>query len=380
MRRIHPLFNYIFLIFFILLSTDIHITRSYLHSTANQNIGLILLSETGTGGDAYDIWVDENKKLAYVTCGYKGLRIFNISNPSDPILLSHVSESPAVINTGHTTAYAHQLQVKDHIVFIGDGPGGLKIINCTDPENPSVITHFTEGYSWDLEIVNNVAFVANGWNNLGNPGMMVIDITNLSNPLMIYNHRDWDITDLEISENQLYLAGYDAGVAILDIMNYSNPVLLGRYTGRKGTFDIEIKDSMVFQSSWDYGLQILDVADPGNITVVSEFSDIDGGELASIHLDTDFAFLAAMSDGLIVLNVSDPSTLLEVSRYNEIEGAYGIFTRDEFVYIADQDKGFVILEMVSTGVNQKGPFGFNFLMVVLGIFIIFLNRRRRVLQ
>ncbi|MHA2366897.1 MAG: LVIVD repeat-containing protein, partial [Candidatus Hodarchaeales archaeon] len=254
MRKIHRFTNSLILTCFVILSISVNSTSSYTHSMVSNNVELILLSETGTGGDTYDIWVDETKELAYVTCGYYGLRILNISNPSDPVLLSIVPESSAVINTGHTTAYAHQILVKDHIAYIGDGPGGLKIINCSDPENPSVITHFTEGYSWDLEIVNNVAFVANGWNNMGNPGMMVIDITNLSNPLMIYNHRDHDITDLEVSGNRLYLAGYTAGIAILDISNYSNPVLLGRYTDRDDTFDVEIKSNFLFQSSWDYGL------------------------------------------------------------------------------------------------------------------------------
>ncbi|MFX0086807.1 MAG: LVIVD repeat-containing protein [Candidatus Hodarchaeota archaeon] len=360
------------LIFFILFSITTMKIGSFSLSITQKKMELLPLSETVTGGDAYDVWVDEVKETAYVTCGYRGLRIFNVSNPSNLSLLAHIPETPAVINTGHSTAYAHQLLVRNEIVFIGDGPGGLKIINCSDPKNPLLLSQFTEGYSWDIKLIDDVAFVANGWNNMGNPGMMVVNVTDLTNPLQIYNHMYSDITDLEISGDRVYLAGYSAGILILDITNYSNPVELGRYTERLDSFDVEVVDNLVFQSSWDYGLQILEVNDPTSIKVISEFSSFDGNELASIHIDTEFAYLAAMTDGIIVLNISDPNNPQEVSRYSDLDGAFGIFARDDLVFVADQEKGLIILKLVLSSSNQQTTSGLDPVMVLFSINLIIL--------
>jgi hypothetical protein len=110
----------------------------------DSTISLVKISETETGGDAFDVWVDETLDIAYVTSGYAGFRIFDIADLSAPILLSHVPESPALISTGHSTGFAHQLFVKDRIAYIGDGPSGLTIINCSDPNNPNG-THIVFG-------------------------------------------------------------------------------------------------------------------------------------------------------------------------------------------------------------------------------------------
>lgn len=53
-------------------------------SLIKDQIEFTKISETWTGGDTYDVWVDEDCNLAYVTYGYSGFRIFNVSTP--PIL------------------------------------------------------------------------------------------------------------------------------------------------------------------------------------------------------------------------------------------------------------------------------------------------------
>jgi hypothetical protein len=322
--------------------------------TRSPQLEFINIGEVTTGGDAYDVWVDVDRNLAYVTCGYNGLRIFNISDPSNPILIVRVPESLPVINTGHGLAYAHQLLVDNDIIYIGDGPGGLTIINCSDLTNPIVLTHYDGGYTWDIQLRGNIAFIVNGWNNLGNPGLMILNVSNPSDPVLISNYQtDFDVTDLELEDDRGYMVSYDYGLKILDISNYSNPLELGHYLGPPDSvlMDVEITGNLAYLSFWNNGLQLLDCSDPSNITVLSEYNPVNISEFSYLTVEENYIYLAALNNGVVVLDTSNPYFPVEIGRYNDSGSAYGIFVRDNVIFLADRDEGFKILEMEMIGTD-----------------------------
>ena len=224
--------------------------------------------------------------------------------------------------------------MKNDIIYVGDGPGGLTVINSSDPSNPYVLTHFLGGYTWDIQIADNVAFIVNGWNNLGNPGFMILNVSNPSTPTIINNFpTDFDVTDLEVVGNQAFLVCGDSSLTILDISNYTNPVILGKYLGPSGSFtiDVEISGNLAFLSFWKNGLKVLDISDPKNITVKGEFTRSNGGESIFLDLNGDYVFLTTMADGVVVLDVSNPENPIEVGGYSDSGKAYGIFVRNNYL-------------------------------------------------
>lgn len=310
-------------------------------------IELVLVSKTDTGGDAYDVWVDENFELAYVTCGYGGLRIFDISNPERPVLLSHVPESDPLISTGHNSGYAHQLYVFGNIVYIGDGPSGLTIIDSSDPTNPIVLTHYVGGYTWDVSVKDDLAYIVNGWNNQGNPGFMILNISDPSNPIELSNSlTTGDTTDLEVVGNRAYLIKNMAGMTILDISNYSNPKVIGQYSSSLDLYplDVEISENLAFVNYWKHGLIMLDITDPTDIIILSEFTEVDDSTFLSVN--DGLVYLAAMTDGVVVFNLTNPNFPV-VGKYTDTGKAYGIFAMDKYVFVADQDEGLKILEIAT---------------------------------
>ncbi|MFW9975432.1 MAG: hypothetical protein ACFFDQ_09225, partial [Candidatus Thorarchaeota archaeon] len=72
-------------------------------------------------GDAYDVWIDTDDDIAYVTCGYSGVKVFGISDPREPTEVVNIPSS--------SNGYAHQFDMRDNLMYIGDGQGGLKIID-----------------------------------------------------------------------------------------------------------------------------------------------------------------------------------------------------------------------------------------------------------
>ncbi|MFX0015880.1 MAG: LVIVD repeat-containing protein [Promethearchaeota archaeon] len=335
---------------FIILILVVGIPKASVSAINYQYIELTKMGEIGTGGDAYDIWVDENNELAYVTCGYFGFRIFNVSIPSNPILLSHTPESPAIIETGHSTAFAHQMYVdtrEDIITYIGDGAGGLKIMNCSDPHNPYVIATFAEGYAWTPVIIEDTGFVVNGFMGRGNPGFMIFNVSNPINPSLIFNYTtSVDVVDLGLVDNRAYIATSNGEMIILDISNYSSPSVLGEYIGSLGSFlgEIEVFENIAFLVYWEDGLKICDASDPLNITVIGIFEET---HLTSFFLDVDtnIGYLASYDDGLVVLNLTDLTSPQEIGRYKDTGKVYRVMKRKNLIYITDQDEGLKILKM-----------------------------------
>jgi len=327
-------------------------------------VELTKISQTDTGGDAYDVWVDENKNLAYVTSGYNGFRIFDISDLTQPELLAHVPESPPLLSTGHSSGFAHQLYVYDDIAYLGDGPSGLTIINCADPRNPEVLTHYVGGYTWDIHVANDLAYIVNGFTNIGNPGLMILNISDPSTPLELSNSfRSRDTNDIELIGDNAFIVQSTEGLKILDISNSSNPLLLGQYSGPSGSYaiDVEVSGNLAFLSFWKKGLKILDITDPAEITLVGEYGEFD--ELAFISIRDDLAYLAAMNDGIVILNITDTNFPI-IGNYSDTGRAYGIMASGNHVFVADQVDGLKILEIIP-GITSSSPVFYSFYASVL---------------
>ncbi|MHA2040873.1 MAG: hypothetical protein ACW975_03335 [Candidatus Thorarchaeota archaeon] len=142
----------------------------YASGASATEVVLTRISQVETG-DAYDVWVDTGNDAAYVTCGYSGVKIFDVSDPYNPTELASVPSS--------SDGYAHQFIMRDNLMFLGDGRGGLKIIDCTSSSSPDVLNQYTGDYAWDVEVEGSTAFVANGF--MGNGDKLTI--VNITDPI-----------------------------------------------------------------------------------------------------------------------------------------------------------------------------------------------------
>ena len=92
------------------------------HSTDIESVNITYLDRIGTGGDTFDVKVIND--IAYVTCGYFGLNIFNVSDPQNITRLGSLEEIPI----GSSSGYAHQFSIDFPLMYVGDGRGGLNIV------------------------------------------------------------------------------------------------------------------------------------------------------------------------------------------------------------------------------------------------------------
>ncbi|MFW9966134.1 MAG: LVIVD repeat-containing protein [Candidatus Thorarchaeota archaeon] len=336
----------------------------------------IMLTRVGLveTGDAYDVWVDTDNDIAYVTCGYSGVKIFDIRNPYNPVELASVPAS--------ASGYAHQFVMSGNLMLIGDGSGGLKIIDCTNSSNPDVLTQFTGDYAWAVEVEGETAFVANGFMG-GGDRLTIVNITDPTTPALLGSQTTvGDSTDIEVVENLAFATTSYAGFTVFDVSNLTNPVQIGDYTGQSTSNaelgDLEIVGDLAYLSYWEQSFKVLNISDLSNIGVVAEFTESLSAFSVHIEIDSSLAFLCDHEIGLVVLDISIPTQLTEIGRYFDGGKPCRVQVVDNLVYMTDADNGFVILEI---GENYAPTIGFELVLLVGGVAAIlalgwWLKRRR----
>lgn len=131
-------------------------------------------------------------KLLVTTEGYFGMRIFDISDPANPVFLSKCD----------TTAHVNGVVIKYPYAYLCGGYG-LLVFDISDPRNPIWLTYYlTPDYAWDVEIDSNIAYLATAWY-----GVRAIDISNPNSPREIgyYITPVW-AKDLYIKDGLIYVA------------------------------------------------------------------------------------------------------------------------------------------------------------------------------
>jgi len=313
-------------------------------------------------GDAYDLWVDTDNDIAYITCGYSGVKVFDISDPHNPTEVANVSSS--------SDGYAHQLVMRDNLMFIADGHGGLKIIDFENFSNPVVLSQYTGDYAWGVEVIGDTAFVANGFTSSGR--LTIVNVTDPTAPALLGSSITVGIaTDIEVVENLVFMTTSYKGFTVFDVSNHTNPMQLAQYigqsTGDMDLGDLEIVGDLAFLSYWDKNFKVLNISDLTNIEVIDEFNE--SLNAFSVHIDTErsLAFLCDLELGLLLLDIHTPTQLTEVTRYFDGGKPNRVEVVGNLVYMTDQDNGFVILEI---GENSALIIGLEQLLLVVGVVAI----------
>ncbi len=294
-----------------------------------------------TASGAFDIWVEDD--FAYVTCGYQGLRIFDISDHTNITEVKHIEQS-------YNEGFAHQIIVKNSIAYIGNGKGGLWIINITNPINPEVIPDFVGPdpglYGWDVKIKENILFLASGTPNGNFPGIAVINITNPEDPFLITIFNRSVVTDIELINENLFFVSEFGGVTIVDISNASDPSLINEFNPPDITNEvigtgILINDDLAYSCVYEHELRIFNISNPLNIVPLEiNISDNISPFHATDH--DELIFFTDLSRGVYVYNFSIPEKPIRIGYLlNHFQPYIPRSFQDTF-YLTYQGAGFAI--------------------------------------
>ncbi|MEO0100578.1 MAG: hypothetical protein ABIL04_06220 [candidate division WOR-3 bacterium] len=108
-----------------------------------------LIGSYNTPGLAYGVYV--SSPYAYVADGYAGLRVIDISNPTNP----------QEVGSYDTPDYASGVYILSPYTYVADRDAGLRVIDVSEPKNPQEVGYYdTPGWAHGVYVSSSHTYVA----------------------------------------------------------------------------------------------------------------------------------------------------------------------------------------------------------------------------
>ena len=202
-----------------------------------------------------------------------------------------------------------------------------------------------EGQCFDLFVRNGIAYIGSG------PSLEIIDV---SDPLNIQKISKLMLPSvlrgIYLEGEYAYIATDKNGLRIIDISDNFSPVEVGFLETGTTSKEVYVKDSYAYLACQFDGLFIIDVRDPENPVQIEYFNRTS----FSVYAYENYVYSTRYYKGLNVINIVDPQNPFEewyieltsgglIDDYGKME--YEVTGRDSFLYVADGDFGFYIIDI-----------------------------------
>ena len=337
------------------------------------------------GNQSYaSVWGDGH--YAYIGSERRnGVLIYDITNPSAPVLASYYAPSNSLD--------MEDVKVANGVGFFASNLGyGLHIVDVSDPTNPqllSILNSANGGYdnTHKIAVWNNFLFIPQ---NLVAPAIIkVFDVSNPSLPVLKTTFTATDpqwINDITIQDNgagsvRLYAAGWGGKCDIWDITNIATqaPVLLGSFSaGIDGSSSSATADGhyLAYSRKTTDGtseVKIYNITDPANVTVASTLTmtalGIDAVAPHDPKIMGNLMYVSWYQAGTLIFDISNPNSPILVGSYDtwpgavtatQLQGNWGVYPYlgQDRVLLSDRNTGLYIID--ATGVSsQAALYNFN---------------------
>lgn len=293
--------------------------------------------------------------------GSNGFRVFDLSDKSSPVQIGY-DETP-----GDLVAVSGNLAV--YIPKSMGSANPVNIMDITNPASPFKRGHYTAPVmTYDINIKDHYAFIACWWD-----GLRVVDFSNPDNPTLKAHKLGWFngavpgvdycfAQALDIEGNYLYVIDYmpfededTKGIYIFDISNPENPVFIKRFAEINSKCnDVSVEGNYAYLADGLGGVEVVNVADPNNPYIAGYVYTPDGS--TAIEAAGNYAYVANyILGGVQMVDISFPANPF-ISGFYKPSGVFalGVSVQGSHIYIADGIAGFQIYDnLIITGINES---------------------------
>ena len=275
-------------------------------------------------GSAYELFVEDD--FAYVTYN-NGLAIIDISDLNNP----------QKIKTFRTNDTGFGILVSEDIAFLG--ADNLKVIDINDKNNPLLIS--------DLDVIGSIYGICKNSNRLylstWEGYFYIVDIENLSSPNIVSQiNCSGNGTDIAYYNNTIYYSNCQKGLQVIDVTNEESPLINTIAPNSYGAWDLCQKNNLLFLGKHNRGFSIYEIGTDNLPRSVCHLNE--GGEAYGIINNDDTMYVADLQDGLEIWNLNEiqnPQLVTVIEEYT----SHDLTFKNGYLFLADQDRGFVILDM-----------------------------------
>ena len=230
--------------------------------------------------------------------------------------------------------------VAGNYAYLGQGQDML-VIDITNVANPLEVGKITTpSLVNNIALSGNYAYLANGDN-----GLSIVDISDPALPTIVgsYAYYSGYAYSVAVSGDHAYIANGNSGLIIVDLKNPAVPIFKGRY-------DTSNAKSAALSGNYAYiaddtnGLVVVDITNPSAPRSASYYDTMKAN---AVTVSGSYAYIADDSNGLVIVNVSNPTASTYAGRYDTSGNASGVTVSGNYAYVADGDKGLSIVNIAN---------------------------------
>ncbi len=253
-----------------------------------------------------------------------GLLILDLAEPQTPEVVSRWGSPGLSRGVTFLSPYA----------YLGDGDGGLHVIDCSNPQDPSGTATLTEAE----EIVNVINDGERLYAAAGGAGVLIYSLLEPGNPFLLgeYDTEGW-VRSVSVWANWIALADEMEGVLILDGSDPGNPNLLSTISLLGTAQDVILLDEMLISLDREYGVSLWDISDPQNPRRMSTLTT--GGFSTDILSDGEYLFVADWFSGVTIYSIADPYNLEWIASLSPSGFPEAMTLQDSILALAVGDDG-----------------------------------------
>lgn len=249
--------------------------------------------------------------------------------------------SPVLVGSCTVSGYPIGIFISEDYAYMTDGYRGLEIINISDPTSPTLVaTYITPGdRTWSVFVTGSYAYVADGFK-----GLHVVDVSRPTRPTLVVSYDTPGYAyDVLVSENYAYVADADAGLQIFDVSNPASPTLIGVYDTPGSSHSLFESGSYIQVADGDAGLQIINVSNPANPIQTGVYDT--PGNAQGVFVSGIYSYVADMDAGLQIVDISDPANPSLAGAYDTLGVPHGVFVTGNYAYVSDMNNGLRIINV-----------------------------------
>mgnify|MGYP002387827030 CR=1 FL=1 len=285
--------------------------------------------------------VDIQEDILYLGIGQR-LALLDISNPAMPLIIGKTQTFAGIVV---------DFVISGGLAYVADDEAGLRIVDVTDPTNPAFAGYYSIPRIALHDEVNslkydNVASVAvdqeHAYVAEYQFGLRVVNIADPSNPVEVgFYDTPGDAHGVAVAGDTAYVADFDHGVRVVNIADPARPVERGHCDTPGEAQSLAVAGDYVYVAGGSAGMLVVNIADPSHPVLVGSFHT--HGYTQSLTIKDGYAYIADGSAGLVVVNIADPAHPQFAGAYDTPGYAWGAAIAEEYVYVADANYGLIIL-------------------------------------
>ena len=178
--------------------------------------------------------------------------MIDVSDPQNPYEISRVDSAIDDV---------WGLEIDNNLLFAASEDTGVKIFDISDPSNPNELATLTLIYSStavDVKIKDNVAYVTNP------NSLYAFDISDLSNPQMLYYLAGAGGISIDIEGNYAYCTSYQK-LTVIDISNPNDLKIVGYYPLPFVGSDVYVKNKLIYATCQIDGIYFIKFDAPTSV-------------------------------------------------------------------------------------------------------------------